>query len=328
MPPDSIAIGIDRLHEHRIRRRLDRRFHRMVAQPQFVQHGGEIHPWQPGESLTCLGERHQCSRRARREPAVRRRDAVLHPFGQRDQQRAHERAIAERIAGQLHHRLGQRPERRVRHAGHRIDAHLVRHGDVGAVGVGGHQRGARLPDIALGIQVHHLRTHAGVASALQDAAGAAADRIAQRRIAERELVVAVGMVLMLTRIAAGLRELPVDAGPPRSGDDRQNAIEHLASRKVLVEAIVHQIAQHPATLRYAEARARGGCRDRQRIAVRRMAQECHDVADRGEADAHHDRIARAVDELEDRAAIEAWRGRTRDLDMAVVDQPPRRARAA
>ena len=320
--PDRIAIGIDRLHEHRIGRRLDRRFHRMIAQPQFIQHGGEIHQWQPWESLTCLGKRHQCSRCTRREPAVRRRDVVLHPFRQRDQQRAHERAIAERIAGQLHDRLCQRPERRMRHACNRIDARLVRHRDVGAVGVGGHQRGTRLPDVALGIEVHHLRTHAGIASTLQDAAGAAADRIAQRRIAERKLVVAVRVVLMLARIAAGLRELPVDAGPSRSGDDRQNAIEHPASRKVLVEAIVHQITQHPATLRYAEAERVADARS-QRIAFRRMAQERHDVADRREADAHHDRIARAVDELEDRAAIEAWRGRPGDLDMAVIDQPPR-----
>ena len=212
----------------------------------------------------------------------------------------------------------------MRHAGHRIDAHLVRHRDVGAVGVGGHQRGARLPDIALGIQVHHLRTHAGIAGALQDAVGAAADRIAQRRIAERELVVAVRMVLMLARIAAGLGELPVDAGPARSGDDRQNAVEHLASREVLVEAVVHQIAQHPAALRDAEAQRVADARS-QRIAIRRMAQERDDVADRREADAHHDRIARAVDELEDRAAIEAWRGRARDLDVAVIDQPPRQS---
>src|SRR6476469_5265236 len=105
------------------------------------------------------------------------------------------------------------------------------------------------------------------------------------------------MVLMLARIAAGLGELPVDAGPSRSGDDRQNAIEHLASREVLVEAIVHQIAQHPATLRYAEAECVADARS-QRIAIRRMAQERHDVADRREADAHYDRIARTVDELE------------------------------
>ena len=53
-----------------------------------------------------------------------------------------------------------------------------------------------------------------------------------------------------------------------------------------------------------------------------VAQERNDVADRGKADAHHDRIAGAVDELVDRAAVEARRGRPRDLDMPVVDQAP------
>jgi hypothetical protein len=56
-----------------------------------------------------------------------------------------------------------------------------------------------------------------------------------------------------------------------------------------------------------------------------VSQERDDIAGRGEADAHHDRTARAVDELEDRAVIEARRGRPRDLDMAIVDQTPREA---
>jgi hypothetical protein len=45
--------------------------------------------------------------------------------------------------------------------------------------------------------MQHLRADAGIAGALQDAAGAATDRIGQRRIAERELVVAVGVILVL-----------------------------------------------------------------------------------------------------------------------------------
>ena len=130
---------------------------------------------------------------------------------------------------------------------------------------------------------------------------------------------------MLARIAAGLRKLPVDAGAARPGDDRKDAVEHLASGKILVEPEMHQIAKHAAALRDAETErvpdARAPLR-RQRIVFRRMAQERNDVADRGKADAHHDRIARAVDELEDRAAVEARRGRPRDLDMAVVDQAP------
>src|SRR5437899_11563450 len=85
-------------------------------------------------------------------------------------------------------------------------------GDVGAAGVGHDQRTARLPEVAFGIEMQHLRAHAGIAGALQDAAAAAADWIGQRRIAEWELVVAVRVIFMLARIATGLRELPVDAG--------------------------------------------------------------------------------------------------------------------
>jgi len=39
-----------------------------------------------------------------------------------------------------------------------------------------------------------------------------------------------------------------------------------------------------------------------------VPQERDDVTDRGKADAHHHRIACAVDELEDRAVVEAGRG--------------------
>src|SRR4051794_40721613 len=73
--------------------------------------------------------------------------------------------------------------------------------------------------------MQHLRAHAGIAGALQNAAGAAADRIGQRRIAERELVVAVGVVLVLARITACLGKLPIDAGSARPGDDRKDAVD-------------------------------------------------------------------------------------------------------
>jgi len=56
-----------------------------------------------------------------------------------------------------------------------------------------------------------------------------------------------------------------------------------------------------------------------------VPQERDDVTDRGEADAHHDRTPRAVDELEDGAVVVARHGRPRYLDMAVVDQTPRDA---
>ena len=115
----------------------------------------------------------------------------------RDQQRAHERAVAELIARQLHDRFGQGSKRRMRHSADGVDPYLVRHRDVGATRIRHHQRTARLPEVTLGIEMQHLRAHPGIAGTLQDAIGAVTDRIAQCRIAERELVIAVGMVLML-----------------------------------------------------------------------------------------------------------------------------------
>jgi len=48
-----------------------------------------------------------------------------------------------------------------------------------------------LPEVAFGIEMQHFRAYATIAGALQEAIGAATDRIAQRRITERELVIAV-----------------------------------------------------------------------------------------------------------------------------------------
>jgi hypothetical protein len=42
------------------------------------------------------------------------------------------------------------------------------------------ERAARLPEIAFGIEMQHLRTHAGIAGAPLDAVAAATDQIAQR----------------------------------------------------------------------------------------------------------------------------------------------------
>lgn len=100
---------------------------------------------------------------------------------------------------------------------------------------------------------------------------------------------------MLARIAAGLRKLPVDTGSARPRHDRKDAVEYPASRKILVEPKMDQIAKHAAALRDAETQRMADARPplrRQRIVFRCVAQERNDVADRGEADAHHERIAR------------------------------------
>src|SRR6516165_3093648 len=176
--------------------------------------------------------------------------------------------------------------------------------------------------------MQHLWAHAGIAGALQDAAAAATDRIAQRCIAERELVIAVGMVLVLAGIPARLRELPVDTGAARSRHDGKDAVEHLASPKILVEPEMHQITKHAAALRDAKTESVADARPllwRQRIVLGCMPQERDEVADGGEPDAHHDRITRAVDKLVDGATIEPRNGRSGDLDMAIIDQTPREA---
>jgi ferredoxin len=92
--------------------------------------------------------------------------------------------------------------------------------------IGRYERTARLPEVAFGIdldggfgdlgrsrrqrnaldrrlrlEMQHLRARASITGALQDAAAPAADRIGQRRIAERELVVAVGVILVGDREA-------------------------------------------------------------------------------------------------------------------------------
>src|ERR1700736_6766872 len=59
-----------------------------------------------------------------------------------------------------------------------------------------------------------------------------------------------------------------------------------------------------------------------RFVVRRMAQECYDIADRGESDPHDHRVARTIDEFVDCAAIESSCCRPGDLDMSVIDEPP------
>ena len=164
----------------------------------------------------------------------------------------------------------------MRDAAYRIDPHLLGHGDIGAAWIGRDQRAARLPEVAFGVEMQHLRAHTGIVGALQDTVGAAADRVSQRRIAERELVVAIGVILVLARIAAGLRKLPVNAGATRPRNDRKDAVEHLASGEILVEPQMHQIPKHTAALRDAETKRAPNARAplrRQRVVFRFMAQE-------------------------------------------------------
>src|SRR4051794_37807682 len=115
--PEGVAIGIGRLHEHWITRGFHRRLDRMVAQSQFVQHRRKVHTWQPGEPLARFVQWHERPCRELWKAAVWRQRPMLHPFGECDQQGTHERAVPQWIARQLHGRLGQWPEWRMRHPG-------------------------------------------------------------------------------------------------------------------------------------------------------------------------------------------------------------------
>jgi len=122
-----------------------------------------------------------------------------------------------------------------------------------------------------------------------------------------------------------LRKLPVDAGAARPRHDGKDSVEHRALGKILVEPKIHQIAKYAAALRDAKTQRSANAKSllrRQRIALGFVSQERDDVADRCKADTHHDRVARPIDELVDRATVKPRGGRPRNLDMAVIDETP------
>src|SRR5438094_857045 len=90
---------------------------------------------------------------------------------------------------------------------------------------------------------------------------------------------ATGSGYRVARVPASLRKLPVDTGAARPGDDGKDAVEHLASGKILVEPEMHQIAKHASALRDAETERAPDPRaplQRQRIVCRCVPQERND----------------------------------------------------
>ena len=81
----------------------------------------------------------------------------------------------------------------------------------------------------LAVGLHHLGAGHGQRAAAQQAVGLAGDRIAQRRIGEREQVGLPGRVLRMARVAAGQAEANIGRHPPCAGDMRHQAVEHDAA---------------------------------------------------------------------------------------------------
>src|SRR5204862_342918 len=93
----------------------------------------------------------------------------------------------------------------------------------------------------------------------------------------------------------------VEAPAPGAGRVHEQAVEHLASRLVGVEALIDQMPQEPAGLRDTEAE---GPADSKRTGLVVLGVRDH-VPHRGETHADDHRVARTVDELVDLAWLEA-----------------------
>src|SRR5262249_37182722 len=107
--------------------------------------------------------------------------------------------------------------------------------------------------------------------------------------------------------AERLAELGVVEDAPDAGDVGQHAVEDLALRLILIEALADVVAQIAPALRDADAegtpdRTTGRVRGT-RVVARRIAQERDDVARRGIADAEHLWIFRRVGQLVERAGL-------------------------
>src|SRR5207249_9871204 len=84
---------------------------------------------------------------------------------------------------------------------------------------------------------------------------------------------------------------------------------------VRVEALIDEVSQEPPRLRDAEANAPADRKEAGRVVLGVR----HHVPHRGQTDADHDRVARAVDELVELTRLEA--SGARDPRLA-VDEPP------
>ena len=149
-----------------------------------------------------------------------------------------------------HHVAGVGKMRRARD---HVGTDIVRQVEVIAREIGHQQRGVGGPPFMLAVGLHHLGAGHGLRAAAQQAVGLAGDRIAQRRIGEREQVGLPGRVLRMAGVAAGQAEADVGGHSPCACDMRHQPVEHDAALQILVEAEMEEVAQEAAGLRDAEA---------------------------------------------------------------------------
>src|SRR5712664_80728 len=133
-------------------------------------------------------------------------------------------------------------------ASHHIDADVVRQPQVSPTGVGHDERSARLPGLAVAVDLDHLGT--GMRSRAPDwlPVGPIADRVERGGIGEGELISWERVVLVLPGKTTRLRELHIERRAARARNNRQDAEEDPTMHHVAVEALVHGILQIPAAL--------------------------------------------------------------------------------
>ena len=153
-----------------------------------------------------------------------------------------------------------------------------------------------------------------------------ADRVTERGVGKGELVPWVVVILVLFLPAARLGKLIVREALAGSGNVRVHPIEHDPAGDVFIEPLVEEISEDAATLRHAKRDRRvRETTDGQRVRVPGaisffVAKKRDGVTYRGEAQPHHDRVSRCVDEFVNGAAVEP--GRARDLDSGRAQQAP------
>ena len=140
---------------------------------------------------------------------------------------------------------------RVLRAGNEVDTCVggQRH-VLGAQRISGEHRRAFLPILRGGIAFHPQRIKAIVA---QNAVRFAGDRIGHARSGKRKRILRHHVIFELRAGAPWLAECGVEKHAAHASGVRQRAVEHLASARVLVKALIDKIAQKTPALRNAES---------------------------------------------------------------------------
>src|SRR2546425_10989985 len=273
---------------------------------------------------------HQAPAVERRVEARRRLRPVDHPLAKREQQRPlmPDKRVAVgaqlaggREAGQHRRRLGERVAAAVLRAGELVDPDLGGNRDVVlAEGIGGVQRHVGLPPLGVGVRVGDLGAGVGPAAAVElpgpdirQLVMAHAPRLG--RLRTRVLLLAV----LRPRQPGRLREPDIERAAV-GGLVRDRPFDHLAVVLGFVEAELDERPDPAAALGRAVDQ---GVLDRVAQGIRRalhgrqllalavavavavaVAQEGDEVARRGEAQSHHSRVLRRVEELVDVVRVE------------------------